>query len=121
MKSRTDACAGGRAPLQGPRHSHTTPEAEKGSVLQTVNEFTTSKPLEAVPLGCTSHVPSAQAILCSDKKPGMPPPAITEEMIAFAQWRVTSTIDELVDNKDYKVISTLLNNFIALFGSKILR
>ena len=64
---------------------------------------------------------SAQAILCSHKRPVVAPPAVTEEMIATAQQRVTSTIDELVDNKDYKVISTLLNNFIALFGSKILR
>ena len=109
MKSRTDARVGGRAPLQGPRHSHTTPEAEKASLLQTVNDFAISKPLEAVPLGCTSHVPSAQAILCSHKRPVVAPPAITEEMIATAQQRVTSTIDELVDNKDYKVISTLLN------------
>ena len=111
-KSRTDTRAGGRAPLQGPRRSHTTPEAEKESLLQSVNEFMTSKPLEAVPSGSTSHAPSrdapAQAILCSDKRPVVAPPAVTEEMITSAQRKVTSTIDELADNKDYKVISKLI-------------
>ena len=104
-KSRTDTRADGRAPLQGPRRSHTTPEAEKESLLQTMNEFATSKPF-------TSHTPSrdapAQAILCSDKRPVVPPPTITEEMIASAQQKFTSIIDELADNKDYKVISRLV-------------
>ena len=106
-KSRTDTRTGSnrQSSMPGPRRSHTTPEFERESMLQTVTEFA-SKPSEAVPSALDSHAPSrdapAQTILCFGKRPSAPTP-ISEEAIASVQRKVTSTIDELVLNKDYKV------------------
>ena len=106
-KSRTDTRTGSnRLPsLTGARQSHMMPESERESMLQRVTEFM-SKRSETVPSDSASHAPSrysqAQAILCSGKRHSAPMP-ISEEAMASVQRKVTSTIDELVLNKDYKV------------------
>ncbi len=50
----------------------------------------------------------AQAILCSEKRPSLPVVPISEQDIMIVQQKVASTIDELVDNNDYKVSGMLI-------------